>query len=110
MASEIAVIDLEDGQAWWETRLLVLLAGAVRLKKPDKIVFLGTDAEIVDCFQGLVHAAIRFLRPRSPDPVYSLPRPRPDSGNLSNLPMPLSGLSRPFRRRLGCQEGSPSYR
>jgi len=42
-ASELAIIDLEDGQAWSETRLLVLIAGAVRLKKPDKIVFLGKD-------------------------------------------------------------------
>jgi hypothetical protein len=41
-ASGVAVIDLEDGHAWWETRLLVLLAGADRLKKPDKIVFTAT--------------------------------------------------------------------
>ncbi|SEO31205.1 hypothetical protein SAMN05192574_10728 [Mucilaginibacter gossypiicola] len=42
-SSGVAVIDLEDGHAWWETRLLVLLAGADRLKKPDKIVFTATD-------------------------------------------------------------------
>ncbi|QEM02666.1 hypothetical protein DIU31_003710 [Mucilaginibacter rubeus] len=41
-SSGVAVIDLEDGHAWWETRLLVLLAGADRLKKPDKIVFVAT--------------------------------------------------------------------
>ncbi|UOE47271.1 hypothetical protein MTO98_22970 [Mucilaginibacter sp. SMC90] len=41
-SSGVAVIDLEDGHAWWETRLLVLLAGASRLKKPDKIVFTAT--------------------------------------------------------------------
>ena len=34
-ACEVVIIDLEDGQAWWETRLLVLLAGAVRLKRPE---------------------------------------------------------------------------
>lgn len=42
-SSGVAVIDLEDGHAWWETRLLVLLAGADRIKKPDKIVFTATD-------------------------------------------------------------------
>jgi hypothetical protein len=56
-ASEIAIIDLEDGQAWWETRLLVLLAGAVRLKKPDKIVFLGTDAKVEHRFEGWAYTA-----------------------------------------------------
>jgi hypothetical protein len=40
-ACEIIVIDLEEGQAWWETRLLVLMAGAVRLGKPHKVVFAG---------------------------------------------------------------------
>lgn len=42
-SSGIVVVDLEDGHAWWETRLLVLLSGAARLNKPDKIVFVGTD-------------------------------------------------------------------
>ncbi len=53
---DLVIIDLEEGQAWWETRLLVLLAGAVRLKKPDKFVFLGTDAGKQHCFQGWASA------------------------------------------------------
>ena len=40
---KVAVIDLEGGSAWWETRLLVLLAGAVRLGAPKRIVFTATD-------------------------------------------------------------------
>ena len=51
-ACEIIVINLEEGQAWWETRLLVLLAGAVRLKKPDKVVFIGKEGGVDGCFQG----------------------------------------------------------
>ena len=51
-ACEVVVIDLEDGQAWWETRLLVLLAGAVRLERPHKVVFIGKDAGVEGCFQG----------------------------------------------------------
>jgi len=35
-----------------ETRLLVLLAGAVRHKKPDKIVFVGKEANMDRRFQG----------------------------------------------------------
>lgn|SRR5262249_17578756 len=55
MSSDLVIIDLEAGQAWWETRLLVLLAGAVRLRKPDKIVFVGTDGGLDKCFQGWSH-------------------------------------------------------
>jgi len=51
----VAVIDLERGQAWWETRLFVLLAGANRLRKPDKIVFVGTDATVERRFEGWAH-------------------------------------------------------
>ena len=51
-ACNVVIIDLEDGQAWWETRLLVLLAGAVRLKRPEKVVFVGKDSGIDSRFQG----------------------------------------------------------
>lgn len=61
-AQEIVVIDLEEGQAWWETRLLVLLFGAVRHGRPDKIIFVGTDARKEQQFQGWSYA--RDLLPR----------------------------------------------
>jgi hypothetical protein len=51
-ANSVVIIDLEDGQAWWETRLLVLLAGAVRLHKPEIIVFVGKDEGIEYFYQG----------------------------------------------------------
>jgi hypothetical protein len=54
-ACEVVEIDLEEGQAWWETRLLVLLAGAVRLGRPQKIVFVGTDGGVNRKFQGWGH-------------------------------------------------------
>lgn len=54
--SEVVIIDLGDGHAWWETRLLVLLAGAVRHKKPDKIVFVAGDANLDRRFQGWSYA------------------------------------------------------
>ncbi|HUG67048.1 MAG TPA: hypothetical protein VMM76_04825 [Pirellulaceae bacterium] len=40
---EFVIVDLEDGQAWWETRLLVLVAGAQRIGKPGKILFVGDE-------------------------------------------------------------------
>jgi hypothetical protein len=54
--TEVVIIDLEDGKAWWETRLLVVLAGAVRLGRPDKIVFVAKDANIDRQFQGWSYA------------------------------------------------------
>lgn len=52
---DVVVIDLEDGQAWWETRLLVLLAGAVRLTRPQKVAFVAKDAGRNKMFQGWSH-------------------------------------------------------
>ena len=52
VSSDIVIIDLEEGQAWWETRLLVLLSGAVRHNQPKTIVFVATDGGVEDCFQG----------------------------------------------------------
>ncbi len=40
--SEIVVIDLKEGDAWWVTRLLALSAGAVRAGSPMAFVFIGT--------------------------------------------------------------------
>ena len=56
-AHEVVTIDLEDGQAWWETRLFVLLAGAQRLGRPSKVIFVGKDANKAQQFQGWGHAA-----------------------------------------------------
>ncbi len=52
VASDIVTIDLEDGRAWWETRLLVLLAGAVRHGHPKILVFIATEEGIRQCFVG----------------------------------------------------------
>jgi hypothetical protein len=73
-AAELVVIDLEDGQAWWETRLLVLAAGAVRLRKPDKFVFVGTDAKVPHMFQGWASAddLLSSLLPAHPQYARSL--------------------------------------
>lgn len=71
---DVIIIDLEEGNAWWETRLLVLLAGAERLKKPEKLVFVGTEAGSKHCFQGWAHASdlLRLLSKAHPQYLRSL--------------------------------------
>jgi len=56
-SSDIVVIDLEEGQAWWETRLLVLVSGAVRHRQPNLFVFVGKDGGVENCFQGWGYAS-----------------------------------------------------
>jgi hypothetical protein len=55
-ASDVVVLDLEDGTAWWETRLLVLLEGADRLGKPSVVVFVGMGNGITQRLQGWGYA------------------------------------------------------
>ena len=39
VVDDVAVVDLKEGHAWWETRLLLLAAGAVRLGYPKAVAF-----------------------------------------------------------------------
>lgn len=50
--SDVAVLDLEEGAAWWETRLLVLCAGASRMGRPRAIVFVATVGGVPQVFLG----------------------------------------------------------
>lgn len=50
--TDTAIIDLQDGEGWWETRLLVLLAGAARKKQPKIVVFVAKDGNQPYSFQG----------------------------------------------------------
>ncbi len=52
---DVIVLDLGEGGSWWETRLLLLLAGAVRLGKPCKVVFLAKEGGFDSRFQGWGH-------------------------------------------------------
>jgi len=57
VTTDVVVVDLEDGHAWWETRLLVLVSGAARLGKPRAIVFLATEAGLARRFAGWAEPA-----------------------------------------------------
>jgi hypothetical protein len=61
-ASDVVIIDLEDGQAWWETRLMVLLSGAQRLGRPNKVVFVGTEGGKEQQFQGWAYSRDLYYR------------------------------------------------
>src|SRR5262245_62004215 len=50
-SSDVIIIDLGSGGEWWETRLLVLLAGAARLRHPEIVVFVATDGGVARAFQ-----------------------------------------------------------
>jgi hypothetical protein len=50
--TDIVVVDLADGKAWWETRLLVLVAGAVRRGRPRSVVFVASTTQQKRVFLG----------------------------------------------------------
>jgi hypothetical protein len=72
VGNEVVVLDLEEGQAWWETRLLVLLSGASRLGRPLVIVFLATEGGKTDIFQGWGYGADLQKALLRSDPQYQL--------------------------------------
>ena len=80
-------------KAWWETRLLVLLAGAGRHKK---IVFVGKDANMDRRFQGWSYADDLLPQLVTAHPQYARTLESawgpPDIGNWSSRKM------RPIRR------------
>lgn len=43
LGSDVAVLDLGEGQEWWQTRLLLLTSGATRLGNPRVLVFIGAE-------------------------------------------------------------------
>jgi len=42
LGSDVAVVELGEGREWWQTRLLLLTAGATRLGYPRVLVFTAT--------------------------------------------------------------------
>jgi hypothetical protein len=55
--SNVVVVDLGDGHAWWETRLLIVCAGAVRLGQPQVVVFVADSAGKPNQFLGWARVA-----------------------------------------------------
>lgn len=55
--AEVVVVDLEDGHAWWDTRLLLLCAGAQLQGRPRTVVFVATVDTVARCFVGWSYPA-----------------------------------------------------
>jgi len=67
---DVVVVDLHEGDAWWETRLLVLLAGAARRGRPNTVVFTGTDGTRPGRFLGWAPPAALLERLLASSAVY----------------------------------------
>ena len=50
--NDVLVVDLEEGAAWWETRLFTLCSGARRRGQVRAVVFVATDHTVPRTFQG----------------------------------------------------------
>ncbi len=55
--ADVVVLDLEDGHAWWDSRLLLLCAGAELQGRPTAVVFVATVDGVRRRFVGWAHPA-----------------------------------------------------
>ncbi|MFC5264305.1 hypothetical protein ACFPJ1_19525 [Kribbella qitaiheensis] len=55
--AEVVVVDLEDGHAWWDSRLLLLCAGAELQGSPAAVVFVATIDDQRRRFIGWAHTS-----------------------------------------------------
>ncbi|MDP4131854.1 MAG: hypothetical protein Q8939_16955, partial [Bacteroidota bacterium] len=69
--NDIVIINLEEGNAWWETRLLILLSGAERIGKPSIVVFVSTNAGKPNQFAGWAYASMLLARLMEEDKLYN---------------------------------------
>lgn len=118
---DVAIIDLEDGHAWWETRLLVLIAGAERLERPAKIVFIGTVAGKKKQFLGWSHPnellplllkvhpqyPVIYQQTRAAARQWELVEPSPDNPTLAQRPFSKPGLAENYSNLVFDATGSP---
>lgn len=70
-SARIVVVNLEDGHAWWVSRLLILCAGAVRLGRPLVIVFTATRSGRANQFVGWSHPSELLDRLLDANPDYA---------------------------------------
>jgi hypothetical protein len=115
-ASTVVVVELEDGSAWWETRLLILASGAARLGRPRALVFTATREGARNVFVGWAEPqAVRDrLTGERPDLRRAYQRAiaissqwdliEPQQGNPRKAPAPRTSEP-PFRQLARGQDG-----
>ena len=52
VGNDFVVLDLQEGEAWWETRLLLLVTGATRLHNPKAVAFTSATPDRARTFIG----------------------------------------------------------
>ncbi|MEU3407252.1 hypothetical protein ABZ766_25375 [Streptomyces sp. NPDC006670] len=67
--AEVVVVDLEDGHAWWEHRLLLLCAAAARLGRPPVVVFTAQRQGRPGQFIGWARPSDLLQRLQEADPA-----------------------------------------
>jgi hypothetical protein len=70
-SARIVVANLEDGHAWWESRLLILCAGAARVGRPLVIVFTAMRSGRPNQFVGWGHPTELLDRLLDVNPDYA---------------------------------------
>lgn len=121
VSNPVAVVDLEDGSAWWETRLLILLSGGERLGSPRAVAFTAVSGNRPTRFVGWAPTTelLRcMLSTASPDLAHGVHVARADALKWSlGTPDPaLSSVTLPWARALdaapagGSPDGSPKRR
>src|SRR5689334_6954700 len=63
------VADLKEGDEWWDTRLLVLVSGGVRLTFPKAVIFTGATPEQPRCLLGWATPSELLRRLLARDPA-----------------------------------------
>jgi hypothetical protein len=50
--TEVTVVDLREGQTWWESRFFILVASAARRRSDQALAVIATDSEKLHSFVG----------------------------------------------------------
>ena len=120
VSNPVAVVDLEDGSAWWETRLLILLSGGERLGSPRAVAFTAVSGSKPTRFVGWAPTTelLRCMRSTAaPDLANGVHLARADAlkWSLGTPDAELSLVTLPWARALdaapaGSPDGSPKRR
>lgn len=78
----VVVVDLQEGDAWWSTRLLLLASGAARLNNPKAIVFVRAEPNRPQAFLGWAEPTEVLRRLLLAEPELQAPHWRADRNTL----------------------------
>ncbi len=103
--TEVTIVDLREGNTWWESRLFILTAAAARRRRPAAIAFITTSNERPGTFIGWAEPQALLEQHEMLEPVYltayrfaaaataqwDLGTPLPDTDQVVELPWVATG-------------------